>query len=350
MLIKNKLSQVYHSLLSPDILEIGIPEERYADCSKCHHCLSKNNPLHHTKCCVYYPVIPNYMIGAILNAPELQEGQKRIKKIIKEKLGVTPYGIIPPVKHNKVYKAEVEYKQLGVIKQEVANSLLCPFYDNGGCSIWSHRTELCSTFFCISSGGQKGKEFWGTFHRYFTAIEYKLSLYALQKMGYPTEDLKVKAIQSLELQLDDDEGKLNQSVYDELWKDWKGQELEYYLKSYEEVQKLQPKDVENMLGIEEQILALNVSKKAQGFNEHRIPEKLLFTPNDTLLQKNENGEYEVGYQGKKLEFNQIQFKFLELFDGETSTYEVLRKAHGVRLPINQLILPLMDLACLKTIK
>lgn len=349
MLVKSKLSRIYHDLLSSEILEIQIPEERFADCSNCHHCGNKNSPLLHTKCCAYHPVLPNYMLGAILSetSSHLAEGQKRTIQKIEEQVGVTPYGIIPPLKHDKLYHTQRNDTLIKPINQQVASELKCPYYNKGACTIWSHRTELCSTFFCISSGGEKGTQFWSVFSKYFRAIEHKLSLYALMEMGYPIGALRTKPLNPQELKLEDENGDLNEELYQKLWGEWKGKEKEFFIKCYEIVSKLSSQQLEDMLGLEEQILAKRIKVKAAGFNTAVIPDVLQFIPNDNLVNQVKPMQYEIDVSGKKVMLTQIQYSFVCSFDGKTSTYDLLRKASALHTGIDHLIEPLLKVGLLK---
>lgn len=352
MLVKSKLSKVYHGLLPSEILEIQIPEERFADCSNCHHCGNKNSPLLHTKCCAYHPVLPNYMIGAILSetAPHLAEGQKRTIQKIKEQAGVTPYGIIPPVKHDKLYHSQRNDTLIKPINQQVAEELRCPYYNQGACTIWSHRTELCSTFFCISSGGKKGTQFWNVFTKYFRAIEHKLTLYALLDLGYPIGKLRTEALNPQELKLDDENGIVNQELYQKLWGKWKGKEKEFFIKCYEIISKLSSRQLEDMLGLEEQILAKKIKDKAVGFNTAVIPDLLQFVPNDMLIDEVQPMRYEIEVDGERVILTNIQYSFIRSFDGKTSTYDVVRKASALHTGVSDLIEPLLKIGLLKPIR
>ncbi|MGB0522461.1 MAG: hypothetical protein ACPGJS_05850, partial [Flammeovirgaceae bacterium] len=348
---KNKLSKVYYSLLSPSILEIEIPQEKFADCANCHHCISSNNPLYHTKCCTYHPVLPNYMVGAILSEERthLTEGKRRTRAIIQQKLGVTPYGIIPPVKHDTLYRAEVKEKFVTPVSAEVADQLRCPYYQQGSCTIWSHRTELCSTFFCITTSGKAGKQFWNVFTKYFRAIEHKLSLHALLELGYSVAAIQTRPIDAMELKLDNEAGEFNQALYQELWQAWEGREEAFYIACYEAVKKLNPADVENMLGLEEQVLAKKVALQAERSMSSQLPDLLELVPHDDLLNNVSQEVYTIVTQDETIQFSALQYLFMKSFDGKTSTYDVLRRAYAAHLPINQLVVRFLNAGLLKEV-
>lgn len=331
MLLKNKLSSVYHTLISPEVLNIEIPEERYADCNNCHHCVSKQDAFVNTKCCTYYPVIPNYMIGALLSTdnPLLEEGRKRMRHLVAQKKGVTPYGIIPTLQHDVLYQNSIAKKNTHVDKQ-TAESLLCPFYNNGTCSIWSHRTELCSTFFCMSSGGDVGKIFWTTFQKYFTAIEFKLSIHAMQQLHYPVNMIRIKPLNPQNLKLDTLDCQLNAELYGKIWQSWKGKEIEWYLDCYSVIQKMNATNTMQLLGIEEQLLEQKIKSKAQKFIENQIPNHLLWVEDQTNVEQ--VGDTIV--LNSKIKLSKIEYLFLRQFDGKKSTYDLLRKSQLMRINIS----------------
>lgn len=350
MLIKDKLSKVYHTLISPEILDISIPEERLADCANCHNCLSNQLPLFDTKCCTYYPVIPNYMIGAILldTNPYLDEGRRRLLAIIEKGHGVTPLGIIPTFKHDKVYKAY--HQPLKTIKSTaIANELRCPFYNKGNCTIWSHRTELCSTYFCFSSGGVQGQQFWNQFQELFTSIEHGLSVFALNEMNYPVKDFPAEAFSPETLKLDNEKGELNEKVYSKIWQEWKGEEVDFFKKCYEATQGLSAVEVEKLFGLKEAIQIKKVKALATVFSENVIPDYLIFQKEKANIQKEEKN-YKLILPEQTIEMTSLQLMYLNMFNGQQTTYDITRKSAVFNQGVYEFISPLMKAGLLKAKK
>lgn len=102
MYLKETLSIVYHDLLE-GLIQLEVAQEDWLDCSDCHTCSNSNLKRFHTKCCDYQPSLPNFIVGSILNdsSKALSIGKNLIQKRIKNKLGVTPYGILPSNSNSK---------------------------------------------------------------------------------------------------------------------------------------------------------------------------------------------------------------------------------------------------------
>src|SRR5262249_5036732 len=112
-----------------------------------------------TKCCTFWPMLPNYLVGAILadDTPEMAEGKRRVKQAIANRIGVPAWYLNRPRKWSFIMVAYGE--AFGRAK-----SLKCPYYDDnnpaGACSIWRHREVICHTYYCKYAGGMRGYEYW----------------------------------------------------------------------------------------------------------------------------------------------------------------------------------------------
>src|SRR5690349_17121148 len=107
--ILDDLPALYAHLL-PAFFQEPVPEETKATCSRCSMCEGNCqdavapvdgksrffNP--NTKCCTYFPKLPNYLVGALLSddRPELAEGRRRVEARIDARLGATPQWLSPP--------------------------------------------------------------------------------------------------------------------------------------------------------------------------------------------------------------------------------------------------------------
>lgn len=97
-----------------------------------------------TKCCTYYPSLPNYLVGAILlDKDGVPEGVRRIESAISSKTTVSPVGIFPSRKYLALY-----FKSSSATFGR-SESLMCPYFEQptGLCTIWKHRESVCSTYF-----------------------------------------------------------------------------------------------------------------------------------------------------------------------------------------------------------
>lgn len=352
-LFRSKLSPIYHKLLPENVLNIEIPNERFADCMDCYHCHNANNTSHSIKCCSYHPILPNYMVGAILNdkSPEMAEGKKRIIKKIKGRIGVTPYGIIPPTEHQVLYNKYIKKSKGELAKsKELANALQCAYQSEESlCTIWKYRTELCSTYHCASTSGQIGQIFWRRAFQYLTSMEQKLSLYALQEMGYAARAIQTKRLNPITLGLDNADGTFNEPIYQELWKQWEGKEVVFFEKCFQSIKKIDQKKVIALSGIEESINITQLSQQAEKMLQNEIPDFLKLDKTHPEYRKIEIENQLVLANKQILKISPIKLKFLGGFNGTMPTLTIIKKAFIIKKGITQLILPLIKIGVLKRV-
>jgi len=352
-LFQDKLSPVYHSLLPAEVLSMEIPNERFADCMDCFHCTSTARATHSIKCCSYHPILPNYMVGAILkdHSPAMAEGRRRILEKIKNRIGVTPYGIIPPTEHQVLYNKHVK-KSKGEIarSKEIAKALQCPYQSaESMCTIWKYRTELCSTYHCASVGGQKGKRFWGVAFQYLTSMEQKLTLYALEAIGYPAKSIQTNRLNPIRFGLDTKDGTFNEPFYKKIWKQWEGQEIEFFEKSYALIQQINQDQVADLAGIEEKVQMTQLEERAQNMLQNEIPHFLQLDKTHSTYSSIEKNQQFTLPNGKRFKVTPLQLKFIRGFNGTTPTLTIIKKAFTIKQGIVHLLLPLLQIGILQRV-
>lgn len=195
------LPDIYNGLLPESFLNLA-PDESIATCSNCvmtqqHKAEYKSSrpkewdksisKFKHqfspfTKCCTYYPFIPNYLVGAIL-----KENPKHpdILELIRECKYILPIGICAPPGYQKKFNLKLA-TDFGT-----NTDLLCPFYkvQSGGCSVWKNRGHECSTFFCISSYGEAGELFWSEVRDYLHHVEMVFSQQSMIEKGFAPKEI-----------------------------------------------------------------------------------------------------------------------------------------------------------------
>lgn len=187
-MLKDDLPDIYADILDDTFLSLN-PKETLATCGDCFKA-KKTSPSPHynpkLKCCTYYPFIPNYLVGALLSE-ELGEWTAAIniiKKLIRDRRYTLPIGLCAPPGYQNLFREKTLH--------DFGNreDLLCPFYkiQTGGCSIWKFRGHECATFFCVSSYGQKGEEFWQGTREYLFNIEMELSQDCMMNKGYTPQE------------------------------------------------------------------------------------------------------------------------------------------------------------------
>ncbi len=286
---------LYRDLL-PEFLMSEVPEETKATCSSCAMCKSscgqavaeedesaQNYFRPETKCCTYHPNVPNYLIGAVLadDRPEASEGRRRIEEKIRERVGVTPYGINAPAKYSLLYQSSKEFFGR-------ASGMRCPYYvdEQGGlCSIWRYRESVCSTYFCKHVAGADGRKFWMTLKGYLTLVETQLMRYAAFRLEpeyllgekHPAEPPARKLTRE-ELE----ERSPSERDYQKLWGNWVGLEKDFYTECFKIVSSLSKVEVEKILGFDGEASLALLKKYHRAAVFPVLPKKLKLNPDLTV--------------------------------------------------------------------
>jgi Fe-S-cluster containining protein len=248
--LRSTFAPVYRKLLPAFFDQPAIVETR-ATCENCAMCaradtvagVSGVSVVHFApdlKCCTYHPTLPNYLVGAIFADPDpaLSEGRRRLDEKIAARIGVTPQWLAAPRKHALLLDA-ARLSSFGR-----SRALLCPYYQDGLCSIWRHREAVCSTFFCKYESAARGHAAWDALKRYFYLIERLLSARAAQAID---ESLTEPAVARGRLtQADLEDRPPPDDEYRGFWGEWAGHEREFYLRCYEFVAGLDAGDCERL--------------------------------------------------------------------------------------------------------
>ncbi|MCI0561153.1 MAG: hypothetical protein MN733_21925 [Nitrososphaera sp.] len=324
--IRADLPSVYERFLSP-FLDETIPDESFATCQDCAMCARgiQTSEAHtrffsrETKCCTYYPSIPNYLIGALLNDtdPAMKEGRTRILEKIQRRSGVSPAGVCATKYYRVLYNSA--YKGCFGKSRE----LLCPYYEGteGRCTVWKFREAVCSTYFCKTILGTAGKNFWRAMRAYMAHVQESLVMYVLTRLGLPdvldlANDFNSTVPRGLSLT--DLEQTLDIASYRHIWREWSERESEFFHLSYEIVRDLTPSQFHAIAGIRGEVL-LNELKF--------IRERMINLPK--VLKRCENtitkepGESCDAGLGDNMDYAlRIPRAVLDLFDGSKSVNEV----------------------------
>ncbi|WP_309893385.1 hypothetical protein [Archangium sp.] len=288
----DSLPVLYRSLF-PDFFQKEIPVEEKATCSACAMCQSSAKGVVEpvdgvnrffrpdTKCCTYYPKLPNYLVGALLSDGriELGEGQRRVGEKISSRVGVTPQWVRPSARYNLLYRNSRQF--FGK-----AASMRCPYYEleHGGCTIWPFREAVCSTFYCKYVAGADGRKFWMTLKTYLALAEIQLSRYAVLQLlpeyvlaGKDKPDLsEAPTVEDL------DDKPMPEKEYGALWRQWVGREPEFYRACYDVIRALTPQDVEKIMGLDGVIELKVLEKIHQEAVAPALPKVLKLNPEATV--------------------------------------------------------------------
>lgn len=211
--------------------------ETRADCAQCSMCnWGQASPVQmeyfhkETKCCTFFPALPNFMVGAILADPaaDMDEGKRRVREIIKTRMGTLPMQLTRPRKMSFLMTNYGE--AFGRAK-----SLLCPYFDTESpeyaCTIWRHREAVCMTYYCKYDAGQRGYDFWIALKEYLFFVQRVLSQAAMENVDRSVKEPKWPGMHISPEDMDDLPPR--DSEYAAWWGSWVGREEEFYVKCYE---------------------------------------------------------------------------------------------------------------------
>ncbi len=269
-----------------ELLGGSIPEEAEAKCSHCVMLSQDHETLYRsgyffdskTKCCTYIPVLPNFLIGAILDDKEHQTpGRAKLEEQLKENVAANPLNL------NRSLISMLLYKHVSsVMGFGRSRTIRCPFYleGDGQCGIWRHRESTCATWFCKHVRGYTGKHFWITLQQLLAMIEKSLACWCVLELELSEEAMKrlftnfVDAYQVDLFKTSEAGIGLSQSVYQAIWGKWYGHEAEFYKKCAQLVKALTWKDITQICGPEARVYGNLVHLAYEQLKSEKIPPAL----------------------------------------------------------------------------
>ena len=276
-----------------------------------------------TKCCTYYPNLPNYLVGALLskNDPGLKKGQELVHEIIHSRLGIVPLG----VRRTRKYELLTKQALNAFGKSRI---MVCPFFeqDEGLCTIRPIWNATCNTWFCKYNTGHDGQRFWIALRRYLSRMEKVLSQYVAYKMGFEARDIilpKTDTEPWTEKDLDDQPPDITN--YKEQWKRWVGREEDFYKESYGLIIGLSRDDFDRIAGITQEILLKDLEDKHRDIILPILPKILRRNPK-LIVEKTRQGEYILTSYSPfdPLGVSKRVYDMLDYFDGHQSNEEASR--------------------------
>jgi len=263
------------------IVDGAMPHETHATCDRCAMCASDGAAGSlvfdaATKCCTHVPVLPNFLVGAILVDPDpaAAEGRQSVVARIARRAGVTPLGLARTRTQTLVYDHSDEAFGRAV-------TLRCPHYvdrDGGQCGIWRHRNSICTTWFCKHVDGHRGFELWRTLEALLVVAERALALWCALEVG-----VEPRRVQPLVPNRPDrphealDAADLDQREpknYAARWGHWHGREAELYTACATLVSKLEWTDVERIGGSELSLYRRVLQARYAELTNPRLPARL----------------------------------------------------------------------------
>lgn len=257
--LKYLLPKIYESSLPAEFLNISI-EETKATCDRCLMASSKNQSQTRyqaeLKCCTYFPLMPNYLVGALLeDLRTVSTVEEKIIEMIQKRQFALPMGIVPTLSY--------QYKFQNRTEVDFGNDpkLLCPYFNTVelNCSIWRYRSAVCTTFYCRSSYGQKGMKFWKEVSDYLTYVEMAFLEEVLVNLDFSPRQISEQLSYHNRQEWNSREKTqkvLSLQRWQHLWNSYGDDALSFYKKTYAMVAHFSQKNYQEMTGdLGEQLLA-----------------------------------------------------------------------------------------------
>lgn len=308
--MRSLLPELYHSFL-PELFDLPTPKQTLSTCDRCAMtCQAQADSIQtnevkqgyfspDVKCCSFFPKIPNFLVGALLNStePELHEGRERMKKQIRSRIGITPGWVGPSRKYRLLFEAS-RSSSFGR-----SRSLLCPFFmdDSGLCSIWRFREIDCSTFFCKHDHGQDSLNVWHSLEYTMSLVEEMLATYAMQTVlqlpGASITKKKWKLISHIS-QHELENNPPPEQEYKQLWFQSELDEVEYYKRCFQVISTLTKDEFHNLVQDDEEInSAFQELKELQQIDANReLPTTLIVNPRARMMDINQEHTLFVAYR------------------------------------------------------
>jgi Fe-S-cluster containining protein len=203
------------------------------------------------KCCTYFPFVPNFSLGAMLESKNSQAALRIQAAQIKGVL--LPSGLFAAPEH------EQRILDIGGDGFGQHRELLCPFFDTArlGCSVWQYRPGVCTTYFCKSERGQDGLEFWGEVETYLNIFEWTLATEALARAGYDEQMGDI----SEAVMLTEEIGPERDGLLRQAWGSWHLRKHELLIACFEQAKRVSADELTALMG--DDALALEESIKHQ---------------------------------------------------------------------------------------
>lgn len=179
------------------------------------------------RCCTYHPHLAAHFVGGILE-DGADPGRALVRARIAARQGVTPLGLSPTLAYSEAAR------RLSGMPGSFGRSreLLCPFHDDGRCTIWRHRGAPCAAFHCKFDRGALGFGLWNLLVIAFNAVERSLGSWLLRRQGLDASACDALLHSPADAELDA-----------RAWGAWRGREEECFLEAVRLIGPLSWKEV-----------------------------------------------------------------------------------------------------------
>jgi hypothetical protein len=252
MKFKYLTAPLYAGLLPSEVLRMDITETK----ATCESCLMARAPTalkeryeNHLKCCTYYPLVPNFAVGAVLadTGGRYSHAQKVIRDLIQKRQYALPIGLLAPVR----YQLEFKKRQKGEFGR--IEEWLCPYFhkEKNQCSMWAYRGAVCTSFYCQSSFGRRGQKYWSQISDYLTYVEMALLEEALIRLDFSPRQIS-ESLHYLNREDGTAQEKkswvLPEKVARRFWRDYYSDQEGFFIKCFDIVSGFDKRAFKEMMG------------------------------------------------------------------------------------------------------
>ncbi len=158
-----------------------------------------------------------------------------------------------------------------------ARDLLCPYFDEGRCTVWSFREAVCATYYCKHEQGADGLAFWQAVRQYLAELGEALVTHALLELGFgPEQSLERPAADLTPEELDG--LPLPAAEYGARWGRWAGREEDCFREAHRVVAALGPDGAAAVGGARLRARLAQVEAAGQALAAPRLPQRLRRNP------------------------------------------------------------------------
>ncbi len=173
----------WSEILPFENIEYAFPNLQSVDCTSCTGATTMGINIS-TKCCTYYPVVPNFLLGF-----SLLSGSRDTRNIISTLINkghVLPLGLMPSPIRQKNTLIESRSKSFGNF-----DKVVCDFLgDNGQCHVYEHRNAVCSSWFCSYGTTRHTEAWWKHLRNLMTHAEQSIGSWAIEQTGFKPESIR----------------------------------------------------------------------------------------------------------------------------------------------------------------
>jgi Fe-S-cluster containining protein len=217
------LGRVWEPLLHEKVRALTFPPLEGVDCARC--CMVKAGKVPaRAKCCSYFPDLPSFLVGAVLEEGQAEGTSDRVKAWVAAGRGDPLFVYAPPA---------LKQRHISALDQGPLHALACPLLDpDGRCTIYQNRPYVCSGFNCRYPN-QGTFAFWNCLSSLLALHTALVAQYLAEALGVDRTALGA-AWSGVAGPQDGwtDEHVLEPELRERLWRGWAGDPETYYRTCY----------------------------------------------------------------------------------------------------------------------